>query len=439
MRTPHVVIVGGGFGGLNAAKALAKAPVRVTLVDRRNHHLFQPLAYQVATAALSPGQIAAPIRAVFRGQRNVEVVLGEVTGFDLEGRHVYTGPSGAGAPGGGAIDYDYLIVAAGARDNYFGHEEWAESAPSVKTLEQAIDVRARILEAYETAEREALTAHADGQELSAERLGQLLTFVVIGGGPTGVEMAGAISEIARHTLRDEFRYVDPAKTRILLIEGSPRLLSGMSERSSRAADKRLTELGVEVRVGTIVRDVRDGEIRLDDGTIAASTVIWAAGVAASPLGAMLGAPLDRTGRVIVEPNLTLPGHPEVYVVGDMAAFAHGRERPLPGVAQVAIQGGKAAAKNVLRTVRGEPRQPFKYVDLGTMAIIGRNAAVAEIGPLKLSGFPGWLVWLFIHIAYLIGFQNRLLVLMQWAWSYFTHGRAARLITGGRTARGRARV
>jgi NADH dehydrogenase len=432
MSKPHVVIVGGGFGGLNAAKVLAKAPVRITLIDRRNHHLFQPLLYQVATAALSPGQIASPIRAVFRGQKNVEVVLGEVTSFDLEGRHVYTTD--------GAVDYDHLVVAAGAQDNYFGHDDWSDDAPGLKSLEKALDVRRRILEAYETAEREALAAHADGRELDEARLAELLTFVVVGGGPTGVEMAGAIAEIARHTLRGEFRYVDPSRTRIVVVEGSPRLLNGMSERSSRAAARRLAELGVEVHTGTLVTEIRPDAVTFAGQTIRTSNVLWAAGVKASALGAALGVPLDRTGRVIVEPDLTVPGHPEVYVVGDLAAFAHGLDRPLPGIAQVAIQGGKTAARNILRTIAGEPRQPFKYVDLGKMAIIGRGSAVAEIGPFKLTGLLGWLVWLFIHVAYLIGFQNRLLVLTQWAWSFFTYGRAARLITNeSRSTRERART
>ncbi|HZR00051.1 MAG TPA: NAD(P)/FAD-dependent oxidoreductase [Chloroflexota bacterium] len=430
--TPHVVIVGGGFGGINAAKAFAKQPVRVTLIDRRNHHLFQPLLYQVATAALSPGQIAAPIRAIFRRQPNVEVLLAEVTGFDLEGRHVLTAD-------GGAIDYDYLIVAPGARDNYFGHDEWRTVAPGLKSLDEALDIRRRILRAYETAEREALAARADGRELSRERLDELLTFVIVGGGPTGVEMAGAIAEIARHTLRGEFRYVDPSRTRIVLVEGSPQLLNGYPAKLSNEATARLHRLGVEVRTATLVTDVREGEVRIGEERIPAGTIIWAAGVRASELGARLGVPLDRSGRVPVEPDLTVPGHPEVYVVGDLAAVPGKDGRPLPGVAQPAIQGGKWAAQNVLRTIRGEPRKPFRYVDLGRMAIIGRGAGVAEIGPLKLGGFVAWLMWLFIHIAYLIGFQNRLLVLTQWAWSYVTYQRAARLITGDRSAIERVRV
>jgi NADH dehydrogenase len=411
---PHVVIVGGGFGGLYAARALKGAPVRVTVIDRHNYHLFQPLLYQVASATLSPADIARPIRHVLHRQRNVEVVLGEVTEVDVTGRVVVL-------KGGSRIAYDFLILATGAVDQYFGHEEWASIAPGLKTIDDATEIRRRFLLAFEAAE----------QERDPEERRALLTFVLVGGGPTGVEMAGAFAEIARHTLREDFRRVNPASARVLLVEGGPRLLSAYDESLSRKALEALEKLGVEVKLNTRVTDIRLREVRMGEERVAAYNVVWSAGVAASPLGKALGGPVDRMGRVVVEPDLSVPGHPEVFVVGDLAAFTHQRKdgQPLPGVAQVAMQGGTAAARNVLRTLRGERRAPFHYRDKGSMATIGRAKAIAEIGKLKLSGFVAWLAWLFIHLFFLIGFQNRITVMLEWAWSYLSWQRGARLITG----------
>jgi NADH dehydrogenase len=408
------VIVGGGFGGLYAARALAGAPVRVTVIDRHNYHLFQPLLYQVASATLSPADIARPIRHVLHRQRNVEVVLGEVTEVDAAGRAVVL-------KDGSRIGYDFLILAAGAVDQYFGRDEWAAIAPGLKTIDDATEIRRRFLLAFEAAEHER----------DPEQQRALLTFVLVGGGPTGVEMAGAFAEIARHTLREDFRRVDPASARVLLVEGGPRLLSAYDESLSRKALEALEKLGVEVKLNTLVTDIRLGEVQVGDERIAAYNVVWSAGVAASPLGRSLGAPVDRMGRVVVEPDLSVPGRPEVFVVGDLASFTHQdpEGRPLPGVAQVAMQGGRAAARNILRTLRGEARQRFHYRDKGSMATIGRAKAIAEIGGLKLSGFVAWLAWLFIHLFFLIGFRNRITVMMEWAWSYLSWQRGARLITG----------
>jgi NADH dehydrogenase len=412
--TPRVVIVGGGFGGLYAARALAGAPVRVTLIDRHNYHLFQPLLYQVASATLSPADIARPIRHVLHRQRNVEVLLSEVTEVDAAGRAVVL-------KDGHRIGYDFLILAAGAVDQYFGRDEWAAIAPGLKTIDDATEIRRRFLLAFEAAEHER-----DPVQRRA-----LLTFVLVGGGPTGVEMAGAFAEMARHTLREDFRRVDPASARVLLVEGGPRLLSTYDESLSERALEALEKLGVEVKLNTRVTEIRLGEVQVGDERIAAYNVVWSAGVAASPLGKSLGAPMDRMGRVVVEPDLSVPGRPEIFVVGDLASFTHQdpEGRPLPGVAQVAMQGGRAAARNVLRTLRGEARQPFHYRDKGSMATIGRAKAIAEIGGLKLSGFVAWLAWLFIHLLFLIGFRNRITVMMEWAWSYLSWQRGARLITG----------
>jgi NADH dehydrogenase len=409
---PHVVIVGGGFGGLQAAKTLASAPVRVTLIDRRNHHLFQPLLYQVATAALSPADIAQPIRSVLRDQPNIEVVLAEVEGIDLAAKEVILKHARLG--------YDYLILAAGASHAYFGHDEWAPVAPGLKTLEDALEIRRRILTSFEAAERDS----------DPERRKALMTFVVVGGGPTGVEMAGAIAEIARFSLARDFRHIDTRDARVILIEAGPELIGTFPDKLSRHALRDLQRLGVEVRFGAPVSGVAPGEVTVGDETIAANTIVWAAGVRASPLGESLGVERDRAGRVFVNPDLTIPGHPDVFVVGDMASLKDQRDKPLPGVAQVAMQQGAWAAGNILRQIAGRAMLPFRYRDLGNLATIGRNAAVADINGLRLSGFLAWLVWAGVHILNLIGFENRILVALQWLWSYLTFQRGARLITEG---------
>jgi NADH dehydrogenase len=411
MAEPHVVIVGGGFGGLYAARALRRAPVRVTLVDRRNHHVFQPLLYQVATAALSPGDIASPIRWILRKQRNVEVQLAHVTAVDTAANRLLLSDA--------VLEYDYLIVAAGATHAYFGHDEWRSTAPGLKSLEDALDIRRRVLLAFERAEREA----------DAARRRALLTFVVVGGGPTGVEMAGALAEISRQSLARNFRHFDPSSARILLLEAGNAVLATFPEPLQKAAHDDLTRLGVEVRTGQPVTSVRDGAVQVGGETIEAETVLWAAGVAASALGATLGVPMDRAGRVLVQPDLTIPGRPNVFVIGDLASLNGPDGRPLPGVAQVAIQMGKHAAANIERAVELQPYAPFTYRDLGNMATIGRASAVADFGWLRLTGLAGWLSWVFVHILNLIGFRNRLLVFMQWIWAYFSYQRSIRLITG----------
>ncbi len=408
---PRVVVVGAGFGGLHAARALARYPVQVTVVDRENYHLFQPLLYQVATAALSPGDIAEPIRSILRRHRNVHVLRAEVTSVDLPGRRVLLVD--------GELAYDYLILATGARHAYFSHPEWEPLAPGLKTLEDALEIRRRILLAFEEAERTP----------DPEARRALLTFVVVGGGPTGVELAGAIAEIARHTLAEDFRAIDPREARVVLLEGGPRVLATFPADLSARAARALERIGVAVHTGALVTEVSSAGVSAGNAFLPSRTVLWAAGVGASALGRSLGAPTDRGGRVPVEPDLTLPGHPEAYVVGDLALFAHQGTAPLPGLAPVAIQEGQAAAVNVWRTIQGLPTQPFRYVDRGTMATIGRAAGVAQIGPLRLWGLPAWLAWLFVHILMLIGFENRLLVFTQWAWSYLTWERGARLITG----------
>ena len=410
--TPHVVIIGGGFGGLSAARALRHADVRVTLLDQRNHHVFQPLLYQVATATLSPGDIAAPIRWILRRLRNVRVLLGEATRIDVAARRVELAD-------GAALDYDWLIVAAGASHGYFGHNDWEPHAPGLKTLEDAIGIRRRILIAFERAERaeDPTRRHA------------LLTFVIVGGGPTGVELAGTLAEIARQTLRDEFRAIDPARARIVLVEAGATILPTFPEQLRRAARASLQRLGVTVREGTAVTAVDAQGVMIGGERLDAGTVVWAAGVTASSLTRTLGAPLDHAGRALVEPDLSIPDHPHVFVVGDAAAFLHRGNRPLPGVAQTAIQGGRHAARTILRRLRGEPSQPFVYRERGSMAIVGRRAAVSDLGWIRFSGVPAWLAWLFLHIFLLIGFRNRAVVLIEWAVAYFTFQRGARLITG----------
>ena len=408
--TPRVVIVGGGFGGLYAARALATAPVRITVVDRRNHHLFAPLLYQVATAVLSPADIASPIRAILRRQENVSVLLAEVTDIDPAARQVVTAD--------GRLPYDYLILAAGTRHAYFGHDEWEALAPGLKSLEDALTIRRRILLAFEEAEKATDPARRDA----------LLTFVVVGAGPTGVELAGAIAEIARFAMARDFDHIDPTKAHVVLVEAGPRILPTFPEKLGRKAGEALRRLGVEVRTGAAVTAIESGLVRLGEETLPAGTVLWAAGVTASPVARTLGVPLDRAGRVQVEPDLSVPGHPDAFVVGDLAAMTDAKGRPLPGVAPVAIQQGRWAARNIARRLTGQPTQPFRYKDRGNMATIGRNSAVADIRGLKLSGFVAWLAWAVIHVLNLIGYRNRLVVAVQWLWSYLTLQRGARLIT-----------
>ena len=410
MSDPHVVVIGGGFGGLSACKALRNAPCRVTLLDRRNHHVFQPLLYQVAAAALSPGDIAAPIRWVLRRSRNIRVLLAEVAQIDVNGRRVVLSD-------GDVMDYDALIVAAGASHTYFGHPEWEPFAPGLKTLEDALEVRRRVLLAFERAERE--------QDPARRR--ELLTFVLVGGGPTGVELAGTLAEISRQTLRDEFRSIDTSVTRLVLVEAGPTILASFPAKLRDAARDALSRLNVEVREQTTVTGVDAHGVWLGQERLDAGTILWAAGVAASPLLRTLGAPLDRAGRVLVERDLSIPGHPEVFVVGDAAAFTQ-EGQLLPGVAQVAMQGAAHAARTILRRQRGEPAETFVYRDLGNLAIIGRGSAIADIGRLHFSGPFAWLFWLFLHIFQLIGFRNRLSVMLQWGWAYVTLQRSVRLIT-----------
>jgi NADH dehydrogenase len=410
---PQVVIVGGGFGGLYAARTLAHRPVRITLIDRTNHHTFQPLLYQVATAALSPGEIASPIRGILRRHKNVEVLLAEVVGFDLAARTVQMREF--------SLNYDYLIVAAGATHSYFGHDDWSELAPGLKTIEDALEIRRRVLLAYEIAERRA----AEGHPLPGEGV----NFIVVGAGPTGVELAGALADIARRELPRDFRFVSPARSRVFLLEGTDRVLPGYPEDLSRKAEAQLHKLGVEVMTRTMVTAIEPGLVRAGEQHIPAAVVLWAAGVRASSLGAKLGVPLDRAGRVLVNPDLSAPGHPEVFVVGDLAAFREESGRMLPGVAQVAIQGGEAAARNIWALATGRPTEPFHYRDKGSLATIGRAAAVADLGKLHVSGVLAWMLWLLIHILFLIGFRNRLVVMTNWIWAYFTRGAGIRLITG----------
>jgi len=409
--TPHVVIIGGGFGGLTAARKLARSPVRITLIDRKNHHTFQPLLYQVATAGLSPGEIAASIRWILRGRPNIQVLLAEVEDFDLSRRVVKISHE--------EIPYDYLMVAAGATHAYFGHDEWEPLAPGLKTIEDALELRRRILLAYELAERRS----ASGEDELP------LNFVLVGGGPTGVELAGTLAEIAHRVLANEFRSIDPKRTRILLLEGGPRILPAYPEDLSQSAVEQLQRLGVEVQTSSLVTGIEPGAVRMGEARMPAAVTLWAAGVAASPLGKKLGVPVDRAGRVLVNPDLSIAGHPEVFVIGDLAALKDEHGKLLPGVAPVAMQEGTATAKNIQRDLESKSRENFHYVDKGSLATIGRAAAVADFGKFHVSGFIAWLSWLFIHIFFLIGFRNRIIVLIQWAWSYFTYERGARLITG----------
>jgi NADH dehydrogenase len=435
-----VVIVGGGFGGLEAARVLARAPVRITLVDRHNYHLFQPLLYQVATASLSPGDIASPIRWVLRHHQNLKVNLAEARENDTAGHRLVLDP-GPGEPGQhqspteierreiGELAYDYLIVSAGATHAYFGHPEWMTRAPGLKTLDDALEIRRQVLLAFEAAEREP----------DPKAQARLLTFVIVGGGPTGVELAGALAEIAQRTLKEDFRNIRPESSRIVLLEGGPYVLGTFPERLRDAARRSLLKLGIEVRTGCVVTAVDSEGVTWrvgDPGSpgnverLAAQTVLWAAGVEASPLARSLGVPLDRAGRVLAEPSLAVPGHPSIFVAGDLCSLQQDG-KPLPGVAQVAKQQGGHAARNVLRAIRGEPLVPFRYRDYGSMATVGRGSAVADIGPVQASGLVAWFIWLFIHIFWLIGFRNRLAVLIEWAWSYVTFQRSVRLITGER--------
>lgn len=407
---PRVVIIGGGFGGLEAAKALRKTNVRVTVLDRQNHHLFQPLLYQVATAALSPADIAEPLRHILRHQDNTEVILGEALRIDVDQKKVITAD--------GDIAYDFLIVATGARHSYFGQDQWEKFAPGLKSLDDALEIRRRMLLAFEIAEK----TDDDAERRAA------MTFVVVGGGPTGMEMAGAIAEIARVTLVKDFRHIDSSQARVLLIENAPRVIPQFSADLSESARRQLYDIGVDVRLGALVEEVTAEGVTLKGGEkIPARTVIWAAGNAASPLGATLGVPLDRQGRVIVKDDCSIPRHPEVFVIGDLAHF--GGETPLPGLSPVAMQQGRHVARQIRSLLASGWTQRFEYFDKGTMATIGRNKAVVDAGFLRFSGYFAWLAWLFVHILFLIGFRNRLLVMMNWTYAYMTYGRGARLITG----------
>jgi NADH dehydrogenase len=416
----RVVIVGGGFGGLYAAKRLGHAPVSLTLVDRRNFHLFQPLLYQVATGALSPGEIASPLRAVVGRNRNTEVVLGEVRDLDAVNRRLILTD--------GEVPYDELIVATGATHSYFGHDDWAAIAPGLKTIENATAIRSRLLSAFERAERET--------DPAVRR--EWLNFVIVGGGPTGVELAGALAEIANDSLRHDFHHIDPTSAHILLVEGENRVLPVFPPELSAKAEQQLSKLGVHTRTGTRVTGIDVQGVTMTgaggEERLAARTVLWAAGVRASSMGKVLanraGAQLDKVGRVMVEPDLTIAGHPEIRVIGDLANFSHQTGKPLPGVAQVAIQQGHYAAKAIRAKLDGKSLAPFRYFDKGNLATIGRNKAVADFGFLRVSGFPAWFLWVFVHLMYLVEFENRLLVFVEWVYNYFTHNRGARLITKG---------
>lgn len=419
MAEPHVVIVGAGFAGLYTAQGLADAPVRITVVDRENHHLFQPMLYQVATAALSPNDIASPIRSILRDQRNAQVALGEVVDIRPHRRDVLLAD-------GSSIIYDYLIIATGARHSYFGRDDWEQFAPGMKSLEDAQEIRRRVLLSFERAERESdpVKRHAH------------LTFVVVGGGPTGVEVAGALAEVRRYALRRDFRHIDPGEATVMLLEGGERILPSYPRELSDRAKRELRRLGVEVREQTMVSDIGPGLVVAGGWTIPTQTVVWAAGNIASPLTRTLGVPLDRVGRVLVEPDCTIPGHPEVFVLGDAAAFADKRDGILPGICPVAIQMGSYASRAIRGDLAGRPRRPFEYWDKGQLAVIGRGHAVADIWKLHFGGFFAWLTWVFVHIFFLIGFRNRVMVMLEWGWSYFTYQRGARLIIGNWSASGR---
>ncbi|MCU1348194.1 MAG: dehydrogenase [Acidobacteria bacterium] len=410
---PHIVIVGGGFAGLYAARGLRRADARITLVDRHNYHLFQPLLYQVAMAALNPSDIAAPIRSILRRQKNTDVILGDVQSIDVDRRTLRL-------EDGAEMTYDYLVLATGATHSYFGHPEWAKDAPGLKSIDDALEIRRRVLIAFEEAERET----------DPVRQASWLTFVVIGAGPTGVELAGALSEIARQTMLKDFRRINPASARVVLLEGRERVLPPYPPDLSEKARKQLERLGVEVITNAIVTAVDDHAVHYGDTTIATRTVLWGAGVQASPLAKSLGVPLDRAGRVLVEPDLSIPGHHEVFVLGDLAAVKQPNGSFVPGVAPAAIQAGQHMALNLSRILDDEPTLRFRYNDKGSLATIGRAAAVADFGSIRFGGFVAWLAWLVIHIFFLIGFRNRFLVITQWAWAYLTYQRGARLITGG---------
>lgn len=407
---PHVVIVGAGFGGLEAAKLLTKEPVRMTVIDRTNHHLFQPLLYEVATAALSPADIAAPIRGILGRCKNTEVILAEVKSVNVEAKTVNLGDQ--------EISYDYLILATGSRHSYFGHDEWERLAPGLKSLEDAVEIRRRLLLAFEYAEK--ITDEAAKKAA--------MTFVIIGGGPTGVEMAGAIAEIARYTLDKDFKHIDPSSARVVLVEGDDRIISGFPADLSAKAMAQLKDLGVEVRTGVHAKNLTEAGLEVGDEFIPCRLKIWAAGNVASFVGKTVGVPVDKGGRVIVNEDLTIPGHPEVQVIGDLASFTHQGGKPLPGVSPVAMQQGRHAARNIVAMIESRKAKRFRYWDKGSMATIGRNKAVADLNFIRLSGKPAWLVWLFVHIVFLVGFRNRIAVLMQWAWAYVTFNKGARLIT-----------
>lgn len=411
IRKPHVVIVGAGFGGLYAARALRRANAQITVIDRRNHHVFQPLLYQVAMAALNPSDIAAPIRGILHSQKNTRVILGEVLLIDPKAGSLMTDTVGE-------VTFDHLILATGATHSYFGHQDWDSRAPGLKTLEDALEIRRRVLLAFEAAEIES--------DPAVQR--EWLTFVVVGAGPTGVELAGSLAEIARHSLATDFRNFDPRQSRVILIEGTERVLPPYPARLSEKARQQLVHLGVEVQTGRIVTTIDEHGVCVGEERIAARTILWAAGVQASPLGRALGVPVDRAGRVKVTPTLAIPGHDRVFVIGDLALFEQDG-KPVPGVAPAAIQQGKHTGRNIVRILRGQAPLPFRYNDKGSLATIGRAAAVADFGRFQMSGLPAWLAWLGIHILFLIGFRNRFLVMIQWAWAYITYQRGARLITG----------
>jgi NADH dehydrogenase len=410
-RMPHVAILGGGFGGLSAARALRKASVRVTLFDRRNHHLFQPLLYQVATAALNPSDIAVPIRSVLSRQRNATVLMAEATAIAPAHKRIQLAD--------GECTYDYLVIATGATHSYFGHDEWAPYAAGLKTIEDSLEIRRRVLTAFEQAEREK----------DPDKRRAWLTFVIVGGGPTGVELAGALSEVSKHALAKDFRAIDPGNARIILLQGGDRILPSFPEPLTVKAREQLTKLGVEVRVNARVTGIDADNVHIGEERIPAKTALWAAGVAASPIAKSLGVPLDNAGRVEVTPELTVPGHPEIFVIGDLASLKQDG-KPLPGVAPAAMQGGRHAAANIRRALKGEALLPFVYEDKGSLAVIGRGAGVAAFPKSNWSGIIAWWAWLLIHIFFLIGFRNRVIVLLQWSWAYITWQRGARLITGG---------
>ena len=409
---PKVVIIGGGFGGLWAAKALTNKPVEVTLIDRKNHHVFQPLLYQVATAVLSPGEIAQPIRRILHNAKNIEVILGEAVDFDRENKLVKLAD-------GSDVSFDYLIISAGARHSYFGHDDWEQLAPGLKTLEDAVAIRRNVLVAFEHAEREA---YLNGTHRE-------LTFVVIGGGPTGVEVAGAIADIARQALAKDFKLIDTRKTRVILYEGSDRVLGTFAADLSESAKKQLEDIGVEVYLNSFVTDLQLGAVKVGDKWVECDMAVWATGVAASPLGKQLGVETDKAGRVFVEKDLTLKGFPNIFVIGDMAALKQKDGEPVPGVSPAAMQMGTNAAQNILRDTKGKPREDFEYWDKGTMATIGRSKAIVQAAGFHFKGLIAWLMWLFLHVFFLIGFRNRFAVMFEWFWAYLTRERSARLITG----------